>query len=107
MKRLSILLLFVLLAIFFVSFLSLAEDKNLYTDFKQIKYFCYVETYIIGRNAQSLGINQDNLSKYVLSQFKKYFDKMQFPYQKRKIPINALDSWKKEWGRLYVVIWPM
>jgi len=107
MRKLSILLLFVLLAIFFVSFLSLAEDKNLYTDFKQIKYFCYVETYIIGRNAQSLGINQDNLSKYVLSQFKKYFDKMQFPYQKRKIPINALDSWKKEWGRLYVVIWPM
>ncbi len=32
---------------------------------------------------------------------------MKFPYQKRKIPINALDSWKKEWGRLYVVIWPM
>ena len=107
MKKLSILLLSVLLAIFFVSFLSLAEDKNPYIDFEQIKYFCYIETYVRGGSAQSLGIDRDDLSKFVLSQFKKCFGKMKFPYQKRKIPINALDSWKKEWGRLYVVIWPM
>jgi len=107
MKKLTILLLLVLSIVFLISFLSLAEDKNPYIDFKQIKYFCYIETYVRGGNAQSLGIIQDDLSKYVLSQFKKYFDKMKFPYQKRKIPINALDSWKKEWGRLYVVIWPM
>jgi hypothetical protein len=107
MKKLSILLLLVLSIVFLISFVSLAEDKNPYIDFKQIKYFYYIETYVRGRSVQSLGIVQDDLSKYVLSQFKKYFDKMQFPYQKRKLPINALDSWKKEWGRLYVVIWPM
>lgn len=107
MKKLTILLLLVLVAIFFVSFVSLTEDKNPYIDFKQIKYFYYIETYVMGGNAQSVGIIQDDLSKYVLSQFVKYFDKMKFPYQKRKIPINALDSWKKEWGKLYVIIWPM
>ena len=107
MKKLTILLLLVLVAIFFVSFVSLAGDKNPYIDFKQIKYFYYIETCVMGGNAQSLGIIQDDLSKYVLSQFVKYFDKMKFPYQKRKIPINALESWKKEWGRLYVIIWPM
>jgi len=92
MKKLTILLLLVLSIVFLISFVSLAEDKNPYIDFKQIKYFYYIETYVRGGNAQSLGIIQDDLSKHVLSQFKKYFDKMQFPYQKRKIPINALDS---------------
>lgn len=74
-----------------------------YREFKEIEYFSFIYVYIEGEDAEKIGLNREELTKYAILKFKNNFAYIN--YKDIDLPNDAADSEKKKEGHLWFRVW--